>query len=158
MKCYSKNLLLNFIRIFYTMNIMIGVKMSRLTERIENFNKTYRLFDIAHKSYIENPQNEVNKLAIIQAFEIVYELGWKVIKDYLKTKAIEVYTPKDTIKTAFNSNILPSAQIWIDMALDRNASSHEYNEDKVSIILKNISTSYYEEITRFKNNLGDFND
>ncbi len=158
MKCYSKNLLLNFIRIFYTMNIMIGVKMSRLTERIENFNKAYRLFDIAHKSYIENPQNEVNKLAIIQAFEIVYELGWKVIKDYLKTKAIEVYTPKDTIKTAFNSNILPSAQIWIDMALDRNASSHEYNEDKVSIILKNISTSYYEEITRFKNNLGDFND
>ena len=132
--------------------------MSRLQERIENFNKAFNLFDIACKSYLNEPTNEVNKLAIVQAFEIVFELGWKVIKDYLKTKDIEVFTPRDTIKTAFNTNILPSAQIWIDMAKDRNASSYEYNEDKINIILKNISTVYYKEITDFKNNLGDFNE
>ena len=132
--------------------------MSRLQERIENFNKAFNLFDIACKSYLNEPTNEVNKLAIVQAFEIVFELGWKVLKDYLKTKDIEVFTPRDTIKTAFNTNILPSAQTWIDMAKDRNASSHEYNEDKVNIILKNISTVYYKEITDFKNNLGVFNE
>ena len=132
--------------------------MSRLEERIENFNKAFNLFDIACKSYLNDPSNEVNKLAIVQAFEIVFELGWKVLKDYLKTKEIEVFTPKDTIKTAFSTNILPSAQIWIDMAKDRNASSHEYNEDKVNIILKNISTIYYKEITDFKNNLGAFDE
>ena len=60
--------------------------MSRLTERIQNFNKAYKLFDIAQKSYIKNPQDEISKLAIVQAFEMVYELGWKVIKDYLNTK------------------------------------------------------------------------
>ena len=130
--------------------------MSRLSERIENFNKAYNLFDIACKSYLKEPQNEVNKLAIIQGFEIVFELGWKVLKDYLKTKEVEVFTPKDTIKSAFSANILPTAQVWIDMAADRNASSHEYNEEKVSKILENISTVYYKEISDFKNNLGIF--
>ena len=93
----------------------------------------------------------------MQAFEIVYELGWKVIKDFLKTKDIETFTPRDTIKEAFAANILPSAQIWIDMAKDRNASSHEYNQDKVNMILENISTTYFYELKRFKENLETFN-
>lgn len=131
--------------------------MSRLSERIENFNKAYNLFDIACKSYAEDCNKEVNRLALVQAFEIAFELGWKVIKDYLATKAIEVFTPRDTIKSAFNANILPSAQVWIDMANDRNASTHEYNEDKVSVILKNIFEIYSKELKHFKENLGEFN-
>jgi len=131
--------------------------MTRLTERIENFNKAYELFETAQKSYINDKQNDIYKLAIVQAFEIVYELGWKVIKDFLKTKDIETFTPRDTIKEAFAANILPSAQIWIDMAKDRNASSHEYNQDKVNLILENISTTYFYELQRFKNNLENFN-
>jgi len=131
--------------------------MTRLTERIENFNNAYELFETAQKSYISDKQNDIYKLAIVQAFEIVYELGWKVIKDFLKTKDIETFTPRDTIKEAFASNILPTAQIWIDMAKDRNASSHEYNQDKVNLILENISTIYFNELQRFKNNLENFN-
>lgn len=132
--------------------------MTRLTERIENFNNAYKLFETAQKSYINDKQNDIYKLAIVQAFEIVYELGWKVIKDYLKTKDIETFTPRDTIKEAFSSNILPTAQIWIDMAKDRNANSHEYNQDKVDLILENISTIYFRELQRFKNNLETFNE
>ena len=131
--------------------------MTRLSERIENFNHAYKLFETAQKSYINDKQNDIYKLAIVQAFEIVYELGWKVIKDFLKTKDIETFTPRDTIKEAFAANILPSAQIWIDMAKDRNASSHEYNQDKVNLILENISTTYFYELQRFKNNLENFN-
>ena len=131
--------------------------MTRLSERIENFNNAYKLFETAQKSYINDKQNDIYKLAIVQAFEIVYELGWKVIKDFLKTKDIETFTPRDTIKEAFAANILPGAQIWIDMAKDRNASSHEYNQDKVNLILENISTTYFYELQRFKNNLENFN-
>lgn len=132
--------------------------MTRLSERKENFINAYRLYELACETYNEFPENEINKLAIVQAFEIVFELGWKVLKDYLKSKDIDVYTPRDVIKAAFSANILPTAQIWIDMAIDRNASSHEYNIDKVNIILKKISTSYYAEIKRFKEHLGVLND
>lgn len=127
--------------------------MTRFDERKENFNRAYYLFELANKGFVENPENEINKLALIQAFEIVFELGWKVLKDYLAEKDIEVFTPRDVIKSAFSANILPTAQIWIDMAKDRNASSHEYNQDKVDLILKNISTVYFDELTRFKKSI-----
>ena len=124
--------------------------MSRLQERIENFNKAYDLFVIVAENYRKTPQNDINKLALTQSFEIVFELGWKILKDYLKTKDIEVFTPRDTIKEAFNTEILKNAQIWIDMAQDRNASSHEYNQDKVDKILEKVSSVYYEELKNFK--------
>ena len=131
--------------------------MSRLSERIENFNRAYKLFSLAQIAYTSDRENDINKLAIIQAFEIVYELGWKVIKDILDTKGIKVYTPKDVIKTAFSTNILPTAQVWIDMSDDRNSSSHEYDNDKTDKIIEKIAGLYYEELTRFKNSLGEYN-
>ena len=132
--------------------------MSRLTERIENFNRAFCLFSNMQKNYINDKKNDSNKLALTQSFEIIFELGWKVIKDYLYTKDIEVFTPRDTIKSAFEANILPSAQIWIDMAKDRNASSHEYNMDKIDLALERISTVYFDELCRFQKNLKDFNE
>lgn len=90
--------------------------MSRLTERIENFNRTFSLFSNMQKNYIAEKMNDSNRLALTQSFEIIFELGWKILKDYLYTKDIEVFTPRDAIKSAFEANILPSAQIWIDMA------------------------------------------
>ena len=128
--------------------------MSRLSERIENFNKAYELFAMARNEYVNNKSNNINRLALVQSFEIITELGWKVLKDYLAWKGIEVFTPKDCIKEAFTINFLPTAQIWIDMVKDRNSSSHEYDMEKVDLILEKISLEYYDEITRFKEQIG----
>lgn len=131
--------------------------MSRLQERIENFNKAFSLFVEMRQLYVEDKMSNSNKLALTQSFEIVFELAWKVLKDYLATKGIEVYAPKDVIKSAFNIHILPNGQIWIDMSNDRNSSSHEYNMDKVDKILEKISLEYYAELSRFKEQIKDFN-
>lgn len=132
--------------------------MSRLQERIENFNRAYKLFAMARNEFVKNKSNDINKLALIQSFEIVVELGWKVTKDFLNQKGVEVFTPRDSIKEAFAANILPTAQIWIDMINDRNTSSHEYNMDKADVILDKISSAYYDELTRYKEQLGFMNE
>ena len=95
-------------------------------------------------------------MALVQSFEVCFELSWKILKDYLSTKGIEVYTPRDVIKTAFNSNIIKNGQIWIDMSNDRNASSHEYNMDKVNKIIERISDIYYEELKNFAEQIKEF--
>ena len=41
------------------------------------------------------------------------------------------------------------------MLKDRNISSHEYNMDKVNIILDKISTIYFEELKVFSKWLGE---
>lgn len=124
--------------------------MSRLSERIQNFNNAYSLFDEMCKNYLADKQSNSNRLALTQSFEIVFELGWKVIKDYLKIKGVEVYTPKDVIKSAFSSEIIKNGQVWIDMLDSKNASSHEYNQDKVDKILEKISSEYYSELKIFR--------
>lgn len=129
--------------------------MSRLSERIENYNKAFELYDEICEQYKQNSSNNANRLGLVQSFEIVSELGWKVLKDYLSTQEINVYTPKEVIKEAFQYNVIKNGQIWIDMIRDRNATSHEYNNEKVDIILERISTSYHEELKLFKNWLRD---
>lgn len=131
--------------------------MSRLTERIENFNKAYNLYEQTRTAYCNDKENKILQLALIQSFEIIFELGWKCLKDYLESKDIEEHTPRDVIKASFNANILPTAQIWIDMAKDRNAGTHEYNEEKVGLIIEKIGTVYFEELSRFHSWLGDIN-
>lgn len=122
--------------------------MSRLFERIENFNKAYKIFSAMQKEYTSNI-SDMSKLALAQSFEITFEIGWKVLKDYLEEQGIVAKTPKEVIKQAFHAEIIPDGQTWIDMAKDRNITSHEYNQDKVDLMLERTSTKYFNELTRF---------
>ena len=131
--------------------------MSRLFERIENFNKTLNIFNKCCNAYNKNKNDEVAQMALIQSFEICCELAWKVLKDYLKTKGIITTTPKDTIKKAFKSEIISNGQIWIDMINDRNISSHEYNSDIITLIFDKILSEYFGELNNFSLWLGGLN-
>lgn len=44
------------------------------------------------------------------------------------------------------------------MLKDRNATSHEYNTDKVNEALEKISTVYFEELNRFKEQARNFDE
>lgn len=131
--------------------------MSRLSERIENFNKAFNLFEEMQKNYTADKNNDSNRLALVQSFEIVCELGWKVLKDYLYVNGIDVHLPVEVIKEAFQKEVIKDGQVWIDMIKSRNALSHEYNIDKVNIILEDISTKYYIELLSFRKMLEDIN-
>lgn len=132
--------------------------MSRLTERIENFNRAFKMFELVCCAYKQDVDNDINKLALIQGFEIVVELGWKVLKDYLAQKGIRALTPNDVIKEAFSAEILSDGQIWVNMVKDRNTSSHEYNTNKMDEILTKISTIYYNELKSFSKIMENFDD
>ncbi|MCM1338444.1 MAG: nucleotidyltransferase substrate binding protein [Muribaculaceae bacterium] len=124
--------------------------MTRLQKRIENFNRTFDLYSRMRTNFARNNTEETYQLAMTQSFEIVIELGWKVIKDMLFEKGIEVFAPRDVIKEAFSINLLKNAQLWIDMLKTRNACSHEYNQEKVNLMLKEIASIYYDELAEFK--------
>ena len=131
--------------------------MSRVSKRIENFNRAFVLYSTMRDEYISS-NTDSTRLALTQSFEIVVELGWKVLKDYLFEKAIEVDTPVDAVKAAFGANVIQDGQIWIDMVKDRNASSHEYNSDKIEKIIVKIANIYYDELCKFKKWLENIND
>lgn len=131
--------------------------MSRLNERIENFNKALQIFNDAVSAYNKGKENILTHMALIQSYEVCFELSWKVLKDYLGENGIVVYLPKEVIKEAFNKNVIANGQIWIDMLNARNATSHEYNMNKVNLILSQISTSYYKVLNNFSDWLKELN-
>ena len=49
-------------------------------------------------------------------------------------------------------------QIWIDMANDRNLSLHEYNMEKVNLIIEKISNEYANELADFNKKIKDFDE
>jgi len=119
--------------------------MSRWIERFENFQKALEIFKEVGNDYNSDPTKNAFRLAVIQSYEITFELAWKLLKDYLKEGGIILSLPKEIIKEAFNTNIITDGEIWINMLSDRNSTTHEYNQNKVDEILKNIVTNYTKE-------------
>ena len=130
--------------------------MTRLQERIESFNRAFEILSEAVNAYKNNSMNILTHMALIQSFEVCFELAWKVLKDYLDENGVKVYLPKEVIKEAFSFEVISNGQLWIDMLNARNSISHEYNLDKVNSILMNISDEYFQEFLQFKAYIREF--
>ena len=85
-------------------------------------------------------------MALIQAYEIVFELSWKTLKDYLEYNGITTDTPRETIKEAFAKNIISDGQVWIEMMEARNKTSHTYKEEFATELCNDILNTYIPKI------------
>ncbi len=124
--------------------------MSRLSERIENFNRAYSIYEIAVEKYKQNTKDILFHMSLVQAFELTFELSWKVLKDYILQKGIKAFYPKDVIKEAFANETIKDGELWIKMLETRNSISHEYKMEKVSAMVEDISDKYFKELKNFK--------
>ena len=123
------------------------VNMSRLSERIENYNKAYSFFTDAVEAYNNDKTVILSHFALIQTYEVCFELAWKVLKDYLFINGINASMPREVIKEAFAANVIKDGQLWIDMLNDRNSVSYEFRIDKINVITEKISSNYFDELT-----------
>lgn len=108
---------------------------SRFQERYEDFKSA--LARLEEGLSIETNDSIIFD-GVIQRFEFTFELSWKVLKDYLEYKGIHVKTPRDSIKKAFETEIISDGDSWIDMMIDRNKTSHIYDETEARAIYKKI--------------------
>ena len=125
----------------------------RWQQRFENFEKAYNNFLIVIEALKESPENIINKMAIIQAYEMVFELGWKTTKDFLIKQGVEVSFPREVIKEAFAYEIIDNGEIWIKMLDDRNLTVHTYDEAKANAVISDIKNIYFFEIEQLYNYL-----
>lgn len=108
----------------------------RWTQRFENFQQSIKNIDETCEYIEREGLNKIYTMALIQAFEICYELAWKTMKDYLEYDGIKTTTPRETIKAAFTYELITDGQVWIDMMEARNKTSHTYQE----ILAKQLTT------------------
>jgi len=121
----------------------------RLDERVKDFVNALARLEEALKKDITD---DIIIDGIIQRFEFTFEQSWKVMKLYLEEQGIidEALSPRSTIKVAFKHKIIVNGEIWIEMMLDRNRTSHMYDETMAKNIVKQIEKSYISEFINLK--------
>ena len=103
----------------------------RWKQRFQNFRRAFNLLRSALED--TNEYSDLELEGIIQRFEYTFELSWKTFKDYLEHSGIilEEVTPRKIIKECANKGIFAaagmSADVYLNMMLERNALSHTYD-------------------------------
>lgn len=120
--------------------------MTRWVQRFENLEKSVQNLKDIKDCIKREGINKIYTMALIQAYEIVFELSWKTLKDYLEYNGITTDTPRETIKEAFAKNIISDGQVWIEMMEARNKTSHTYKEEFATELCNDILNTYIPKI------------
>ena len=122
---------------------MDNLKDIRWKQRFQNFEKSYRLLE---KYINKENKNELEKAGVIQFFEMTFELSWKLLKDYLENIGYKVNSPRETIKQSYQIEIIDQGHVWMNALLDRNLTTHTYNDEIAEKMLKDISEQYFPQL------------
>ena len=112
----------------------------RWLQRFSNLKKAFAQLEkaVALPSY-----SELEQQGLIKGFEIVYELAWNTLKDYLEDQSYTGITgSKDTFRLAIKTGLIVDSPVWMAMVANRNRSSHTYNENTADEIAESIKVSY----------------
>jgi len=122
----------------------------RWKQRFENFSKAVGQL----KEFIEKPElNKFEKQGLIQCFEYTFELAWKTMKDYLEAQGFTVKSPRDTIQTAFQIELVKEGHAWIDALDKRNLLAHTYDEGRANEAETLIRSKYLPAILELQKKL-----
>ena|SRR5690554_1348712 len=124
----------------------------RWKQRYSNYKKAVMQLT----EFIEH--GELNKFEVqgfIKCFEYTFELAWKTMKDYLEEQGFDVKSPRATIKTAFQTQLIKDGHTWVDALEKRNLMAHTYNEEYAKKAEKLIRENYYKILKELYESLED---
>lgn len=126
----------------------------KLEERKQDFFKALNRLEEALKKDLSD---DIIVDGIIQRFEFTFEQSWKVMKLYLEDQGIldEAVAPRSTIRCAFKHKLISDGDIWIEMMLDRNRTSHMYDETTALNIVELVKEKYIFELKKLKDFLNN---
>ena len=95
---------------------------------------------------LHQPKTEYTRDAAIQRFEFTFELLWKALKAVSDAAGLPVYSPRDSLRSAFQLGLIEDSAEWFSMLEDRNLASHTYSETAVEAIFSRLPS--YEPLIR----------
>lgn len=79
------------------------------------------------------------------------------MKDYLEYQGITGITgSRDTIREAFQNELIIEGESWMDTIKSRNKTSHLYNEETVTEIAGSIINVYYRLFRNLNEKMNSF--
>ncbi|MGB9812187.1 MAG: nucleotidyltransferase substrate binding protein [Thermovenabulum sp.] len=123
---------------------------------IERFNDFKNALQRLEEGINFEPSNEIIIDGVIQRFEFTFELAWKLLKDILEYEGIEVKSPRSAIKEGYKAGLVSDGEAWIDMMIDRNKTSHVYDEKEAKAIYNKIKSFYIGLLRELKESTEEY--
>ena len=112
--------------------------MESMTERMKKAGDALaRLHEVA----IRDELSDLERDGFIQRFEFCFEILWKCAKDYLRdVEGLDAASPKKVIRMSREVGLLTDEETEqaLEMANDRNQTSHMYGEQMVIELVERI--------------------
>lgn len=126
----------------------------RWKQRFQNFENAYKTFCRTQERQTQEPDDEIIQMALVQAFVFTYELAWNVMKDYLENEGFdEVKNAKQTIRVAFQAELITDAEKWMEMIQKRNLASRTYNQTILDETVAYINDEFFPLVRKLYEDL-----
>lgn len=123
----------------------------RWKQRFDNFARALHQLTLAVELSQQRPLSDLEKQGVIQGFEVVHELAWNVLKDFLEHEGIQgIIGSRGAVREAFRRALIDDGELWMDMIEKRNLSSHTYNQELAEELVCLIIDGYYPAFLAFR--------
>lgn len=126
----------------------------RWEQRFANYKKALaKLGQVAEFGSIDE-LSELEIEGLIQRFEYTYELAWKTLQDFLRSKGyIDLAGPNSVLTQAFQDGYIIDGEAWKRMKKSRELTSHTYDSDTAEELAEAIFDSYFDLLKQLENRL-----
>lgn len=116
----------------------------RWIQRYDNYHKACRrVLEITESDKSVDDLSYLEMEGLVQRFEYTFDLGWKVLQDFMKYKGYEfVSGPNGTLAQALEDGIITDHDGWRRMARARIVTAHTYDEEDVKYVAHDIYNEY----------------
>jgi nucleotidyltransferase substrate binding protein (TIGR01987 family) len=116
----------------------------RWKQRFHNYTKAFQALTEAVELSQHRSLTALEQQGLIQSFEFTHELAWKMLKDYLEYQGISnVVGSRDASRIAFQNALTNDGEVWMQMIVARNQTSHTYNIKIAQAVVDSILSQFY---------------
>ena len=108
----------------------------RWEQRFANYKKALaKLAEVAETKEVTQ-LSELEREGLIQRFEYTYELAWKTLQDFLRSKGyLDIAGPNAVLTQSFQDGYIVDGDGWRRMKKSRELSSHTYDSEAAEAII-----------------------
>lgn len=85
-------------------------------------------------------------MGAVQAFEICYELSWRIMKKILRFRGVEVGAARDAFREAARLKLLNDAEQWFAYLKKRNITVHAYRKEILDDLFANTAKKFLQDL------------
>lgn len=127
---------------------------NRWLQRFQNYQKALTQLMQAVELSQRRALSPLEQQGLIQAFEYTHELAWNTLKDFLEARGTtNLFGSRDATRAAFALGLIEKGEIWMQMIVSRNETTHTYNEEAVERIVAVIKNDYAAEFAQLQSRL-----